>query len=278
MSAAERDLRYFVGRNEAEARRLERQAQLYGPLTRSLLVEAGVGRGMRLLDVGSGAGDVALLAAELVGPAGSVVGVDVDGAVLEVARRRVAAAGWSNVTFVEGDVRTAALEGQFDAAVGRFVLVWAREPVEVLRACAARVRPGGVVAFQEHDVLGFFAAFPPSALVERWRGWGHRFLEQQGFDPATALRLHATYLAAGLPAPQLRYEAPVGGGPDWPGYEAFADLMRNSEAAIVEAGIASRDELAVDGLADRVRGEVIEHGGVFRCQAAVGIWARVPHG
>ncbi len=56
---------YLMGRSEGENRRLIHQAQLYNPLTRRFLIEAGIGSGMRVLDVGSGAGDVALLLAEL---------------------------------------------------------------------------------------------------------------------------------------------------------------------------------------------------------------------
>lgn len=63
---------YLMGRDEAEARRLIQQARLYEPSTRWLLERAGLRPGMRVLDVGSGSGDVALLARELVGPEGSV--------------------------------------------------------------------------------------------------------------------------------------------------------------------------------------------------------------
>jgi SAM-dependent methyltransferase len=50
--------------------------QIYGPITRRFLTAAGVSAGMRVLDLGSGAGDVALLLADLVGPQGRVVGAD----------------------------------------------------------------------------------------------------------------------------------------------------------------------------------------------------------
>src|SRR4030095_8815475 len=121
MVTTQPDPLYLMGRSDQETARLHRQAQLYGPLTRRLFIEAGIGSGMRVLDVGSGAGDVALLLAELVGPNGQVVGVDTNAAILDVARSRVRAAGWSKITFSAGDIRTASLEGLFDAVVGRFV-------------------------------------------------------------------------------------------------------------------------------------------------------------
>lgn len=64
---------YVLGHSDAELRRLETQARVKDPITRRFFVEAGVGPGMRVLDVGSGAGDVALLLAELVGESGQVV-------------------------------------------------------------------------------------------------------------------------------------------------------------------------------------------------------------
>ena len=278
MGTPREDPAYLMGRTDAETQRLLRQAQLYGPITRRLLVDAGVGQGMRVLDVGSGAGDVALLVAELVGPTGAVVGIDTNAAILEVARHRVEAAGWANVTFVEGDVRTAAGEELFDAVVGRFVLFWVRDPVAVLRACIARLRPGGPLVFQEHDVLdpAWYRAYPTSRASEPHDEWGGHVLQQQGVDLATAYRLYGDYLEAGLSDPQMRYEAPIGGGPGWVGYEARADHARRLAPLIVEAGLATAAELDTETLADRLRAELVEQRGVLRCIPAVGIWARRP--
>jgi ubiquinone/menaquinone biosynthesis C-methylase UbiE len=121
-----------MGRTEHETQRLRRQGQLYGPLTRRLLAAAGVGPGMRVLDVGSGAGDVALLLAELVGPTGSVVGIDSNPKLLATARGRAQAAGHVNVTFVAGDLRELTLEEDFDAVVGRLILCHLEDPAAVL--------------------------------------------------------------------------------------------------------------------------------------------------
>jgi SAM-dependent methyltransferase len=98
---------YALGRSEAETRRLIVQHQLYGPFTRQFVTAAGVTAGMKVLDVGSGAGDVALLLAELVGPQGQVVGVDTNPAILDTGRSRVEAAGWTTVRFLAGDALAA---------------------------------------------------------------------------------------------------------------------------------------------------------------------------
>jgi ubiquinone/menaquinone biosynthesis C-methylase UbiE len=143
---------YALGRSEAETWRLIVQHQLYGPFTRQFLTAAGVTAGMKVLDVGSGAGDVALLLAELVGPQGQVVGVDTNAAILDTGRSRVEAAGWTTVRFLAGDALALELDGDFDAVVGRWVLQYTPDPAALLRRARDRLRPGGIVAFQEIDL------------------------------------------------------------------------------------------------------------------------------
>jgi ubiquinone/menaquinone biosynthesis C-methylase UbiE len=65
-----------LGHSESELQRLLNQSHFYGELTEEVLKRAGIAKGMHILDVGCGAGDVSFLAASIVGPAGSVLGVD----------------------------------------------------------------------------------------------------------------------------------------------------------------------------------------------------------
>src|SRR5262245_55311254 len=76
------DTDYALGRTDEEYERLVEQAEVLRPLTERMLRAAGIGAGMRVLDVGCGLGDVSFLVSELVGPGGSVVGIDLDGAAL----------------------------------------------------------------------------------------------------------------------------------------------------------------------------------------------------
>ena len=85
---AQTTMEYTMGRSRAETQRLIQQAGLLDTFTTQLFAEAGIAPGMKVLDVGSGAGDVALLAARFVGPTGAVVGVDANPAILAVARQR----------------------------------------------------------------------------------------------------------------------------------------------------------------------------------------------
>jgi len=131
---------YVLGHTPAELKRLRRQHRLIGGFTRQLFVEAGIASCRRVLDVGCGAGDVALLAAELVGPGGSVIGVDRETACLGLGRERASAAGFSRVTFQAGDPAKLALEAPFDAVVGRYVLLFQADQAGLLglwRRCCA---------------------------------------------------------------------------------------------------------------------------------------------
>ena len=87
-----------MGRSDEETQRLMEQSRLFEPITRRFLTSAGIGQGMRVLDIGCGAGDVSLIAAELVGPDGEVVGVDMNPEILDSARMRVRAAGFGNAS------------------------------------------------------------------------------------------------------------------------------------------------------------------------------------
>src|SRR5260221_7792029 len=92
MIASGSSSQYVLGSTDAEQERLIRQAARLDPYTERLFRDAGMSPGQRILDIGSGVGDVAMLAARLVGPAGEIVGVERDERSIARARARVAEA------------------------------------------------------------------------------------------------------------------------------------------------------------------------------------------
>src|SRR4051794_21860757 len=92
---------YVMGATEYERRRLALQASILNPLTNSFLRQAGLSEGMRVLDLGCGIGDVSLIAARIVGPRGSVTGLDPDSAALDIAQARASEEGLSQVNFAQ---------------------------------------------------------------------------------------------------------------------------------------------------------------------------------
>ena len=265
---------YVLGRSEAETRRLILQHQIYGPITRRFLQTAGIGPGMKVLEAGSGAGDVAVLLADLVGPRGKVVGVEVNGAIAETARARAEAAGWDNVTVTVGDLREIPLPTDFDAVVGRWILMYLPEPAAALRDLATRVRPGGIVAFHENDFSYPPTVFPTTELSRRIQRWSIPPPGAPGPETRMGTRLFAAYLDAGLPAPELMVEAPAGGGPDWPGYEYVAETLRSLLPALERMTGLDPAEVEIDTLERRLREDVVNHSAIQFLPIMFGAWTR----
>jgi ubiquinone/menaquinone biosynthesis C-methylase UbiE len=206
---------YLLGHTPWAIQRLLRLGQIYQPFTRRVLVEAGVATGMSVLDVGCGPGEVSLLAAELVGPSGSVLGIDSSAHMLDVARTRAQTAGLGHVSFQAADLRSLTLNQQFDALIGRFILMHLPEPEAVLRQLLHAVRPGGIVVFQEYDLSSSADAFyPPSPLWEQTYRLSTLSFQQAGGNIHAGMQLPSMFRAAGLPTPHMSYEASIGADPD----------------------------------------------------------------
>jgi ubiquinone/menaquinone biosynthesis C-methylase UbiE len=163
---------YILGHSESELRRLMRQSAMLSPITRRLLGDAGLSRDMRVLDVGCGTGDVSMLAADIVGSGGVVVGIDRSKEAIALARERAQAAGYDNIEFHESTAEAFNARDPFDFAVGRYVVVHQPDPAAFIRTVATHVRPGGVVAFHEvaaHDIHSLTE--PPNPLFSQVFAW-----------------------------------------------------------------------------------------------------------
>jgi ubiquinone/menaquinone biosynthesis C-methylase UbiE len=260
--------------HRAEQERLDRQAGLLDPLTERLFGDAGLQPGMRVLDLGSGGGHVAQLAARIVGPEGSVMGVEQDPEAAASAQQRLRALGLENVEIVAGDAQTLdGVEGGFDAVVGRVILMYVSDPVEAIRQAARRLRPGGILVMHEGDMTYDWTA-PPSPLWQQVQGWFLQTLERAGVEPRMGLRLYETYVRAGLPGPQLALAAMTVGGP-----EAFAWGWANVVKAVVplmeRLGVTTAAEVDGDTLADRLLAEVEARDGIVIGPPMVGAWVTV---
>jgi SAM-dependent methyltransferase len=201
---------YPLGNSDQEHGRLIRQGEYLRPLTERLFREAGIGAGQRILDVGSGVGDVAMLAAAIVGPSGSVIGIERDPVSLARARSRITEAGLQNVHLVEGDATSFSCGPSFDAAVGRFILEYLPDPIAAVRSIGALVRPGGVVAFHEPAWAPALAVAPHLPLWTASASLVRDTLNRSGADTDIGLILHRIFCEAGLPMPTVRVEVPVG--------------------------------------------------------------------
>lgn len=266
---------YAPGHSERELDRLSVQARTYEPFTRQLFREAGLLPGMRVLDVGCGSGDVALLAGEVVGPSGTVMGIDRAAAAIARARARAESQRMSNVQFAEGDPTLMRLDQGFDAIVGRLILMYYADPIDALRKLLVHLQPGGIVVFQEFDASGSIS-HPRSPTYERCVNWIIRTLQLSGAHTRIGLELYRIFRSSGLPAPILRLDGVVGAGPESPAYELLAEVVRSLLPAMEKFRIATAPEAEVESLAARIRDEVVAKDGVVVAPLLVGAWARYP--
>jgi SAM-dependent methyltransferase len=142
--------------NEGERRRWNDSAwaaawpkreRLTTAVTGFLLDRACLQAGENVLDVGTGGGVAALAAARVVG-SGTVIGADISGPLVELARARAAEAGASNVSFVVADVQQETVPGgPFDVAISQFGVMFFDEPQKAFASIRAQMRPGGRLAF-----------------------------------------------------------------------------------------------------------------------------------
>ena len=87
------------------------------------------------------------------------------------------------------------------------------------------------------------------------------------------LKLFATYIEAGLGAPQLRFDAPIGGGPNWPGYAYLAGTLRSLVPFLEQIGAVAPGEVDLDTVEDRLRVAVVAHNGIQILPPSIGAWA-----
>jgi ubiquinone/menaquinone biosynthesis C-methylase UbiE len=268
------DPKYALAQRGAEYERLGRQADRDNGLTERLFRAAGIGPKMRVLDVGCGAGHVSNLVAELVGPEGSVVGIDREAAVLEFARAHAKAG--VDVSFVQGDFRDAGVvEGPFDAVVGRYVLMYQADPEAAMTSLGPLLRPGGVAAFHEMDIPLRPPAgpWPESELADELGQLIFTVWRNTGTQLRMGPRLPSLYVAAGLdPCLDLLTEAVVGVGREWA--EGMVGLVRSMEPVIRELGLADLEHLSLDTAVDRLIADATPPGPVGMGPVKVGAWAR----
>jgi ubiquinone/menaquinone biosynthesis C-methylase UbiE len=247
------------------------------PATERLFQAAGIGPGARVLDCGSGGGDVSVIVAELATPSGEVLGIDRDAAQVAAASRRVKDLGLTHVRFETADLSSPP-DGPFDAIVGRLVLMYQPDPEAVLRNLADRLAPSGIAAFLELDVNPPQNLFmwPVSPLVKQLVSWVDAAWEVLGNQTRMGTRLPSSLRSAGL-EPQLPYEVT---GAVVTGHDAVLQFLLAMLVGIAPVltgnGIASEEEVDTDSFAERVKAEIGPDPVLIVSGPSLAVWARKP--
>jgi SAM-dependent methyltransferase len=219
--------------------------------TQAMLKMAGIGAGMRVLDVAAGAGDQTLDVAALVGNPGSVVATDISPAILEFAKANAKEAGFQNIETVTADGEALPFAaGSFDAAVCRLGLMFLPDPLkglqEIYRVLKTDARLCTLVfsgietnpclrilmsTALEHAGLPPADPYRPGSLVSLGKA-GHivSLFKEAGFRDCVTTRVNAPF-----PLPSAR---------------AYLDFIRSSAAPVMQILARLDTTSQQDALAD----------------------------
>lgn len=267
--------RYALGYSEEEDCRLAQQGVILETLTEDVFRRAGIEHGMRILDLGCGVGDVSMLAARLVGPEGSILGIDRSGASIETARRRAKHAGYANIEYQVNEIDSFEPQVMFDAIVGRLVLLYQPDPGMAIRRLGQFLRPGGIAAFHEIDLSPRLWA-SPNTLAEQVGHWIVAAFASVGVPTDIGPMLPSIFVKAGFGRPEMIAGQRVGGGADSPLYDYLAASVRSLLPMIERANIATAAEVHIETLAERIRAEAMAKETLIYTPRMIGAWACKP--
>lgn len=231
------DGHYIHGTHPDEQRRLSLLNDL---LNENSLGALSLSAGERVIDVGSGLGQLARAMGGAVRPGGSVVGIERDPKQLDEARRRATVDGEEQlVEFRPGDAVDLPLTdsewGSFDVAHARFLLEHVPDPLAVVRSMVRAVRPGGRIVLEDddHDVLRLYPELP--GIDALWRAY-IRSYERLGNDPFVGRHLVALLHRAGATPVRNNYLffGSCSGSPSFPGFvDNFAGVIEGAREHIL---------------------------------------------
>lgn len=202
---------YVLGTNDAELARLGFQHQVWSTDTTACWERAGFRRGATILDVGCGPGYATFDLADLVGPEGRVVAVDVSQRFVTHLQQQAAQRGVANVEArVEDLAALTQPPASVDAAFARWVMCFLPDPAAVIARVGRALRPGGTFAIMDYSFYEGFRVAPPSRAIERVFKVVADSFRAHGGNPNVGMDLPAHMAAAGLEVRRIRPLVRVG--------------------------------------------------------------------
>ena len=243
--------------------------------TPAFLADAGIALGMRVLDLGCAFGELTRLVARMVGPNGAVTGIDRNRAYLAQARGTEAEPGAAPVHYGEADL-TGDLSGlaeRFDAIVIRRVLMYLPDPEGLIARLPALLRPGGLLAVQEHDATGLPISAASLPLHREAHRWVWDTVVAEGGRRTMGMTLPGMLEAAGWTVASWRAEATLIGAREtsWLGHAVRGMLPRMVAGKVVADG-----EVDLETLDARLEAERREADSALVWDMAHMIAARAP--
>lgn len=211
------------------------------PDTQALLARAGVGAGMRCLDLGCGGGQVTLELARLVAPGGTATGVDMDDVKLALAREEAVRQGITNIAFRAENVNDWDEPAAYDVVFSRYLLQHLSQPVALLRHMWAAVRPGGVLIVEDADHEGW-CSYPANDGFAFYLRNFNAVIARAGGDPTAGRKLYAYFREASIPDAHVNMVGVLHRVDE--GKQLALSTLDTTADAVRAADLATADEIA----------------------------------
>jgi ubiquinone/menaquinone biosynthesis C-methylase UbiE len=264
---------YPFCKTSEEYERLSKQAKMWEFSTLRIFRQVGLSEGMSCLDVGCGTGAVMRLMGEMVGPMGSVTGIDMNGDAGRQAVEMLRAATNSRFSFIEQDLDAVSdgPGGPFDLTFARKVIIHLRNPIAMLQKMYAWTKPGGYIVVQDYDT----SAWDIHPWLEAW-GKLRKLLDDvfASSDSKFGHKLPAHFVDAGIGDPDGADVAGVMGSLAQYG-EMCRDSYRNLIPYAVRMGLTTEAE-SESVIEDMKRAEKSAQYYSVRFPLLIGVWKRKP--
>jgi SAM-dependent methyltransferase len=260
---------YPIETRAGEIERLHVQSKAMAPDALAMIDRFGPMLGWTCLDIGCGPGGITDLLSARVGPNGKVIGLDMNTAFLDHARKHAA----PNTEFRQGDAYGSDLPaGSFDIVHMRFVASTAGNPERLLKEAARLAKPGGIVALQEPDG-STLKCFPPHPAWGRLKMALLGAFTGVGANLELAERLYHFMHQSGLRDVQYRTTL-LGVRSIDPMVDYLPSTVESLRGTIVKLGLMSESELNA-ALAD-CRAHLAKPGTSFTMYTVAQVWGRTP--
>jgi SAM-dependent methyltransferase len=228
-------------------------------------------KGMRILDVGCGAGDLIVMTSELASDSGEVVGLDISENALAAARSAIEEKRVSKMRFVRADIAELPEDiGTFDVIVGRRVLMYLSDASRCVNNLLLHLAANGKMIFQESDCMASSFCAQSMPLHTKVQAWIWDTVAREGGDIHIGRQLYSLMRNAKLKILQMRAEAILHTDESGSDLGWVAKMMA---PRMISRGVATPEEMDADTLEDRLRAELKESGAPFIRDMVFGICA-----
>ncbi len=221
---------YAISGGSEGKSRLNLLASVMQPYTEALLQNLGLGSGANFLDNGCGGGNVAMMAAQIVGETGSVTAIDFDPEIISLAENDRKQAGIEHLSFQVKNAYELDFESQFDFAYARFLLSHLKNPLQALQRMRKAVKPGGKIVVEDVHFSGHFC-YPANSSFDQYLNLYSQVVARRGGNADLGPQIPELFRQAGIEDVGFDVIQPCfdKGEGKWMGY---ITLMRIREAVL----------------------------------------------